>query len=62
MLTNSLCLRALGDNRRTATATATSPVTLVGKSGADFHVFERDFAEAAKLMRDAAAERLARAS
>ncbi len=50
----------LGEGRRTATITATTPVTLVVMLGSDFRTFERDMPEAAAIMRRAAAERLAR--
>jgi CRP/FNR family transcriptional regulator, cyclic AMP receptor protein len=46
--------------RRTATVTATSPVTLAVMYGSDFRVFERDFPEAAREMREATAQRLER--
>jgi CRP-like cAMP-binding protein len=50
----------LGEGRRTATVTATSPVRLLVMHGSDFRVFERDWPEASQLLRQAMAERLAR--
>lgn len=50
----------LGRRERTATVTATSPVTLVVMLGSDFRVFERDWPDAAEQMKQAMAERLAR--
>jgi CRP-like cAMP-binding protein len=50
----------LGEGRRTATVTATSPVSLIVMHGSDFRVFERDWPEASQLMRSAMAERLGR--
>jgi len=50
----------LGKRERTATVTATSPVTLVVMLGSDFRVFERDWPDAAEQMKQAMAERLAR--
>ena len=50
----------LGEGRRTATVTATTPVRLVVMHGSDFRVFERDWPEASQLMRQAMAERLER--
>jgi CRP-like cAMP-binding protein len=40
----------LGDARRSATVTATSPVNLAVMYGSDFRVFERDFPDAARQM------------
>jgi CRP/FNR family transcriptional regulator, cyclic AMP receptor protein len=51
----------LGKGPRTATVTATSPVSLIVMLGSDFRVFERDFPEASQTMKRAATERLARA-
>jgi CRP-like cAMP-binding protein len=49
----------LGDEgRHTATVTATSPVTLAVMFGSDFRVFERDFPDATRQMKQAMAERL----
>jgi CRP-like cAMP-binding protein len=50
-----------GDGRRSATVTAASAVTLAVMFGSDFHVFERDFPEAAGLMKQAMDDRLNRA-
>ena len=50
----------LTEARRTATVTATSPVTLAVMYGSDFRVFERDFPGAAGQMKDATARRLER--
>ena len=50
----------LGEVRRTATVTATSPVTLAVMYGSDFRVFERDFPDAATQLKDATAQRLER--
>jgi CRP-like cAMP-binding protein len=50
----------LGEAKRTATVTATSPVTLAVMYGSDFRVFERDFPEAAQQMKEATAKRLER--
>jgi CRP-like cAMP-binding protein len=50
----------LGDARRTATVTASSPVTLAVMYGSDFRVFERDFPGAARSMREAMEQRLGR--
>jgi CRP-like cAMP-binding protein len=52
----------LGQRERTATVTATTPVTLVVMLGSDFRVFERDWPDAAEQMKQAMAERLARSS
>ena len=46
------------DGRHTATVTATSPVTLAVMFGSDFRVFERDFPDAARQMKEAMDERL----
>jgi CRP-like cAMP-binding protein len=51
----------LGEGVRTATVTASSPVTLVVMFGSDFRVFERDFPGASAAMRRAMADRLERA-
>lgn len=48
------------ESRRTATVTAASPVTVAVMFGSDFRVFERDFPEAAALMKQAVEERLSR--
>ena len=50
----------LGEARRTATVTATSPVTLAVMYGSDFRVFQRDFPDAATQIQDATAQRLER--
>jgi len=50
----------LTDTRRTATVTATSPVTLAVMYGSDFRVFERDFPGAAHQLKDTTARRLER--
>jgi CRP-like cAMP-binding protein len=47
-----------GEGRRSASVTATSPVTLAVMFGSDFRVFERDFPEAVNLMMQAMADRL----
>jgi len=52
----------LGAGSRTATVTATSPVSLVVMFGSDFRVFERDFPEASALMKQTMAAGLARTS
>jgi CRP-like cAMP-binding protein len=49
------------ESRRTATVTAASPVKVAVMFGSDFRVFERDFPEAAALMKQAVADRLSRA-
>jgi CRP/FNR family cyclic AMP-dependent transcriptional regulator len=49
-----------GEGRRTATVTTTTPVTLAVMFGSDFRVFERDWPEAAELMKKAMAERQGR--
>src|SRR4051812_8040317 len=46
------------DGRHTATVTATSPVTLAVMFGSDFRVFERDFPDAARQMKQAMDDRL----
>jgi CRP-like cAMP-binding protein len=46
--------------RRTATVTASSPVTLAVMYGSDFRVFERDFPNAAEQMKETTARRLER--
>jgi CRP-like cAMP-binding protein len=46
------------EGRHTATVTATSPVTLAVMFGSDFVVFERDFPDAARQMKQAMDERL----
>ena len=48
------------ESRRTATVTAASPVTVAVMFGSDFRVFERDFPEAAALMKQAVEDRLNR--
>jgi len=50
----------LNEARRTATVTATSPVTLAVMYGSDFRVFERDFPNAAQQMKETTARRLER--
>ena len=50
----------LEEARRSATVTATSPVTLAVMYGSDFRVFERDFPDAARQMKDATERRLGR--
>jgi CRP-like cAMP-binding protein len=50
----------LHERPRTATVTAESPVRMLSMGGSDFRVFERDMPEAAKRLRESAAERLAR--
>jgi CRP-like cAMP-binding protein len=52
----------LGKRERTATVTASTPVTLVVMLGSDFRVFERDWPDAAEQMKQAMAERLARSA
>jgi CRP-like cAMP-binding protein len=49
------------ESRRSATVTATSPVTLAVMFGSDLRVFERDFPEAVGLMKQTMDERLSRA-
>jgi CRP/FNR family cyclic AMP-dependent transcriptional regulator len=46
------------DGRHTATVTATSPVNLAVMFGSDFRVFERDFPDAARQMKEAMDARL----
>jgi CRP-like cAMP-binding protein len=50
----------LGDGVRTATVTASSPVSLIVMLGSDFRVFERSFPGASAAMREAMADRLER--
>jgi len=50
----------LGEAQRTATVTASSPVALAVMYGSDFRVFERDFPDAARSMREAMEQRLGR--
>jgi CRP-like cAMP-binding protein len=50
-----------GEGRRSATVAAASSVTLAVMFGSDFRVFERDFPEAAGLMKQAMDDRLNRA-
>jgi CRP-like cAMP-binding protein len=50
----------LGEGVRTATVTASSPVSLIVMFGSDFRVFERDFPEASAAMKQAMADRLER--
>jgi CRP/FNR family cyclic AMP-dependent transcriptional regulator len=50
----------LGEGERTATVTATSPVTLLVMLKHDFRVFARDFPEVAERMKQAMAERFER--
>lgn len=50
----------LGEAQRTATVTASSPVTLAVMHGSDFRVFERDFPAAAQSMQQAMEQRLGR--
>jgi CRP-like cAMP-binding protein len=52
----------LREGLRTATVTATTPVTLLVMHGSDFRVFERDWPEASELMRTTMRERLAEGS
>ena len=47
-----------GEGRHTASVTAASPVTLAAMFGSDFHVFERDFPDAARQMKQAMEDRL----
>ena len=46
--------------RHTATVTASSPVTLAVMFGSDFQVFERDFPDAARQMKQSMDDRLSR--
>jgi CRP-like cAMP-binding protein len=48
-----------GDGRRTATVTATSPVTLAAMFGSQFRLLERELPDAAERIKRAATERLA---
>jgi len=48
----------LGEGRRTATVTATSPVTYLAIFGSDFRELERELPTAAERIRQAMAERL----
>src|SRR5262245_28375260 len=50
----------LGEGVRTATVTASSPVSLIVMLGSDFRVFERSYPEASIAMKDAMADRLER--
>jgi len=50
----------LGQSKRTATVTARSEVTLAVMYGSDFRVFERDFPDAARQLKEATAARLER--
>jgi CRP-like cAMP-binding protein len=50
----------LGETKRTATVTATAAVTLAVMYGSDFRVFERDFPDAARQLKEATARRLER--
>jgi CRP/FNR family cyclic AMP-dependent transcriptional regulator len=50
-----------GEDRRSATVTAASAVTLAVMFGSDFRVFQRDFPEAAGLMKQEMDDRLSRA-
>jgi CRP-like cAMP-binding protein len=50
----------LGEGVRTATVTASSPVSLIVMLGSDFRVFERSYPEASAAMKDAMADRLER--
>ena len=52
----------LNEARRTATVTATSPVTLAVMYGSDFRVFERDFPNAAQHIKETTARRLERSA
>src|SRR5258708_966395 len=52
-------LALTGDGRRTATVTATSPVTLAAMFGSQFRLLERELPDAANRVRRAAADRLA---
>lgn len=51
----------LSGGLRTATVTATSPVTMIVMFGSDFRVFERDFPGASAAMKQSMADRLQRA-
>jgi len=48
------------EGRRSATVTATSDVRLAVMFGSDFRVFERDFPDAARLMKQTMEDRLSR--
>ena len=50
-------LALTGDGRRTATVTATSPVTVAAMFGSQFRLLERDYPETAQRIRRAVAER-----
>jgi len=50
----------LGDGVRTATVTASSPVSLIVMLGSDFRVFERSFPGASAAMKQAMDDRLER--
>jgi CRP-like cAMP-binding protein len=50
----------LGEGLRTATVTASSPVSLIVMFGSDFRVIERDFPGASAVMKQAMADRLER--
>jgi CRP-like cAMP-binding protein len=50
----------LGEGARTATVTASSPVTLIVMLGSDFRVFERSHPGASATMKNAMADRLER--
>ena len=50
----------LGDTPRTATVSASTPVTLAVMYGSDFRVFERDFPDAARSMYEVMEQRLSR--
>jgi len=52
----------LGDGRRTATVTTTSPATLVALFGTEFRRLEQELPEVAERIRAALAERLARSA
>ena len=52
----------LGDGRRTASVTTTSPATLVALFGTEFRRLERELPEVAERIRAALAERLARSA
>ena len=50
----------LHEAKRTATVTASSPITLAVMYGSDFRVFEQDFPDAARQLKEATARRLER--
>ena len=52
-------LALTGDGRRTATVTATSPVTVAAMFGSQFRLLERELPDAANRVRRAAVDRLA---